>query len=925
MSTSSTVAFYKGYYAGGKPVVLSANPFDVAQDLSTGNLWQYTGAAWVAPSWQTSITFWLGAGDSVCARLNSEDTRIPDTIQVYYGTDDQVPAELALSADDVAIHHGVGNYNIAVNVLRSDVTTDTVVDVPFPEGYIISTDDGNWTILKNFTKCVGYDYATVSLAWTTTADGQGPQSVDYVTSAEARDIAEDVVSSGGVAVNIEGGNGINVITSGGSSVVEFSGAAQFVNSDTDDVTTLRVTPSGLSVAYIQGPISKTFSVADNVYVDDVIVATEAYVDSAISQIPIVSGALTSGAEFVTQVGDYTLSYTSGGLVVSGSGASVVLSGGEIAAGVTGGGGSASFSVNSSGFFASAGDEGHDAVISMPVDGDVSIIADGAGRSLKLEGTGEVQANNEAVATQPWVEDYVSSHGGQSGAIIENQPFATTVGTYTVALTSGGGIVVSGSGASVVLSGGKIAAKNTYSDTSDNPVDATFVFQNGEVNYNINDPDLGSASLAINTQNANVTINGKKVYLDGDDFTVDTEAVATEPWANSRFSLKPSETDDDVSSEGDIRVLNGGDYFVYQQPLYSLIVDSVAKSTEASYIHFTLDSVTAPTPVVISGVSYLNTAIFEGGKEYLLRFFDGMLETREVLDELEPPVDGQTGVWLKSGGLTLASRMTMKNATVGSGESQSIYNRGTASDTTVTGGGLMAVYSGGSAVSPVFNQSELAPAANGIVSNGGVMVSAEIHKSTYVSVTLGGSMADASLVGGLVYISSGGIAARISGGVSGIVHVRGGSLISAKIHSGMSWFVSSGGTATEVVASGVLTVDNGGITSTVVEGAGGAINVALDAVASSTTINGGTFRVSSGGTALGVDNISGSIFVFDGGTLNDLAHHSGDIRVNSGGIVSRMTLYSGARLIVSSGGTALAVTSQAGATVVNYGYVDYVTP
>ena len=197
MSTSSTVAFYKGYYAGGTPTVLSANPFDVAQDLSTGNLWQYTGGAWVAPSWQTSITFWLGAADTVCARLNSPDTKIPSTIQVYYGTADQVPPELNLSADDVAIHHGIGNYNLVVNVLRRDVTTDTVVDVPFPEGYIISTDDGNWTIIKNFTKCVGYDYATVSLAWTTTADGTGPQSVDYVTSGAVTSMIESAIGSGG--------------------------------------------------------------------------------------------------------------------------------------------------------------------------------------------------------------------------------------------------------------------------------------------------------------------------------------------------------------------------------------------------------------------------------------------------------------------------------------------------------------------------------------------------------------------------------------------------------------------------------------------------------------------------------------------------------------------------------------------------------
>ena len=55
-----------------------------------------------------------------------------------------------------------------------------------------------------------------------------------------------------------------------------------------------------------------------------------------------------------------------------------------------------------------------------------------------------------------VFDNLESGGGTtSGAIVENQPFSTTVGGYTVELTSNGGFSVHGSGASVTLSGGSV--------------------------------------------------------------------------------------------------------------------------------------------------------------------------------------------------------------------------------------------------------------------------------------------------------------------------------------------------------------------------------------------------------------------------------------------------------------------------------------
>lgn len=216
--------FYQGYYTGGTPTVLSANPFDVAQDLSTGNLWQYTGNAWVAPSWNSAITFYLGGATTVCERLNSEYTKYPDTISLYIGTDPLVPADLALSADDLAIKHDLANYSVQVSVFRRDTTTDTVVEVPFPEGNIISTEDGNWTILKNLNEYVGFDYCTVALTWTSVGGQIGPQVLDFVTSAQVQDMIDSAmvsvsgVLSSGAEIDTQVGEARFQLTSGGVTV-----------------------------------------------------------------------------------------------------------------------------------------------------------------------------------------------------------------------------------------------------------------------------------------------------------------------------------------------------------------------------------------------------------------------------------------------------------------------------------------------------------------------------------------------------------------------------------------------------------------------------------------------------------------------------------------------------------------------------------
>ena len=196
--------------------------------------------------------------------------------------------------------------------------------------------------------------------------------------------------------------------------------------------------------------------------------------------------------------------------------------------------------------------------------------------------------------------------GASGAMVENQPFSTTVGGYTMTYTSAGGLVVSGGDVQLqVKSDGINISGNAASVTMDG---------DGAIRVeNMNGITLAAAG------GADLVLSGYNVRLNPDDsVTINGAAVA-----------RQLVTSTDAGTSGAISVLSGGTSYVYTSALYSLAVDSVAKSTEASYLHFTLASVTAPTPVVISGVSLLNSATFEGGKEYLVGFFDGMCIVNEV--------------------------------------------------------------------------------------------------------------------------------------------------------------------------------------------------------------------------------------------------------------------------------------------------------
>lgn len=654
MSTSSTVAFYKGYYAGGTPTVLSANPFDVAQDLSTGNLWQYTGGAWVAPSWQTSITFWLGAADTVCARLNSPDTKIPSTIQVYYGTADQVPPELNLSADDVAIHHGIGNYNLVVNVLRRDVTTDTVVDVPFPEGYIISTDDGNWTIIKNFTKCVGYDYATVSLAWTTTADGTGPQSVDYVTSGAVTSMIESAIGSGGtVSGALISGSAID--TTVGSNNLQFDdrGFAVVVQGSGDEASNLislqqgvdEDTPDGYRwITIDNNNISLNANRLDtdapelgyyhtaslNVSTGGISADTTGSIKLETTHVTadeetVVSNALVVSRDTLTlgcddpDLGEWSAYFDTQYIYIGVNGISLMLN----MEGVT----ISSDCVVSGNLATSAG------LTFITSDGEGGTTIATISNNL-----GVVELDGNPIATQPWVTSQISgisagitsadassiassviSSGGYvtsqyvssatSGAIVSGAEIDTVVGGYRLTYTSSGGLAVSGGGAQFQVSSDGIVASGASGES--------VILSGGSVTAAVNETTMSLIEDGFGVQTPTESMS-----FDGYDLQVRGLTVATENYVNSQGFLEPLHTAiDSMTTAVVLSDLAGGTSYIYTQPLTEFSVLSVVNTTVEDRIQFTLTSggqVTFPASCGLCPSGFT----FEGGKSYLVAVMGG---------------------------------------------------------------------------------------------------------------------------------------------------------------------------------------------------------------------------------------------------------------------------------------------------------------
>ncbi|MBQ6353322.1 MAG: hypothetical protein IJJ28_08650 [Lentisphaeria bacterium] len=199
-----------------------------------------------------------------------------------------------------------------------------------------------------------------------------------------------------------------------------------------------------------------------------------------------------------------------------------------------------------------------------------------------------------IATQDWTVLAITRALTKYPAIVSGAEFTTTVGPYTVALTSGGGLFVSGAGAEARFSGGEIAASAS----------GNVVVTGGDV------LSIGADHVLIG--------GGISVELAGDHVTVNGAPAATRIVTST----------DTVTTSAAIPVLSGGVAYIYTQPLTSLSVASVANAPAEDYIRFTLAS--GGSVSIPASVAVLNSGLeFEGGKEYLVAFNGGMMVAAEV--------------------------------------------------------------------------------------------------------------------------------------------------------------------------------------------------------------------------------------------------------------------------------------------------------
>ena len=204
---------------------------------------------------------------------------------------------------------------------------------------------------------------------------------------------------------------------------------------------------------------------------------------------------------------------------------------------------------------------------------------------------------------------------------------------------------------------------------------------------------------------------------------------------------------------------------------------------------------------------------------------------------EQPIDGQTGVWLKAGGVTLSSGMKMTGAVVSSGQSQFVYSRGITRSCTVESGGRQYVLSGGTALYDSVGGVQYISAGGTAISGYytyqwfcyGLISAATVEigdGQPAPRVQSGGTAVDLSLRGSgdyrFVDVRDGAFASNvdiyeyIQLGVKSTGEVRG-----ATIHSDGRLYVSAGanvGTLT-IESGGNLTVFSGGTALAVTSNAG----------------------------------------------------------------------------------------------------------
>jgi len=220
---------------------------------------------------------------------------------------------------------------------------------------------------------------------------------------------------------------------------------------------------------------------------------------------------------------------------------------------------------------------------------------------------------------------IAAGSATSGAIISGKPFSTTVGDYSIAFTSNGGLVVSGDGLSAVfLSGGLITSADDGQNirnarmalTSTGFVAQVADYVTGDSTWSI--AVSGGAIIASGAGSETLIISGGAISVltsDGGSATIDNTGVSLEDGIGGSASVQAGylvangilingstaqyhsatiATElvtliDSTATSAVFAVLSCGTNYIYTQPLTAVSVTSIADDMLGAAMRFTLGS------------------------------------------------------------------------------------------------------------------------------------------------------------------------------------------------------------------------------------------------------------------------------------------------------------------------------------------------
>ena len=298
------------------------------------------------------------------------------------------------------------------------------------------------------------------------------------------------------------------------------------------------------------------------------------------------------------------------------------------------------------------------------------------------------------------------------------------------------------------------------------------------------------------------------------------------------------------------------------------------------LHYTATSGPTSGQVLISG-----SATIAGGAAYvysggvalgtLMQGSGGVLNVYSGGSAASTTIQSGTNLYAYQGGSSLA-------ATVLSGGFEVVWGIGSvASGATIQSAGYEYVYDGAQASSTVIQSGGIQL----VWDSGTIAWGSLVQISGLMHVHNGGSSLDATVLGGLQVVWSGGTASNTT--------VNGASSFGGSQHVG-----ATGSAFATTVNSGGFQYNYGDAVGTIVNSAGSALTYSGGTTTSAQINGGGTYHVIAGGIADDLTVTStGQAFVWSGGSLQDATVNGGFLEVLSGGVASGSTI-----TFTASGGT-----------------------